>query len=159
MDALTGLLGTTPAVFIGLTVILVGGAAILTGRAVAGNWKPAWQVVPACFGLALADRFLIYALFQGQLARISWAARQLRGARGAGPASWRIAKVGKLVGQYPWRYQRTSPFAYQGLNGRREHAADHANAACQCSSGPRIIRRERRARARRAPALGRRAVR
>ena len=39
------LLGTSPAIFIGLTVILVGGAAILTGRAVADDWKPAWQVV------------------------------------------------------------------------------------------------------------------
>ena len=29
-----------------------------------------------------------------------------------GLASWRIALVGKMVGQYPWRYQRTSPFAY-----------------------------------------------
>ena len=45
MDTLTALLGTTPAIFIGLTVVLVGGAAILTGRAIGGNWKPAWQVV------------------------------------------------------------------------------------------------------------------
>ena len=67
MDTLTALLGTTPAVFIGLTVVLVGGAAILTGRAIGGNWKPAWQVVAAGFGLALADRFLVYALFEGEL--------------------------------------------------------------------------------------------
>ena len=29
-----------------------------------------------------------------------------------GLAAWRIAQVGKMVGQYPWRYERTSPFAY-----------------------------------------------
>ena len=50
MGSLTALLGTTPGIFIGLTIILVGGAAVLTGRAVASNWKPAWQVVAACVG-------------------------------------------------------------------------------------------------------------
>ena len=33
-----------------------------------------------------------------------------------GLASWRIAQVGKLVSQYPWRYRRTSPFGYAELN-------------------------------------------
>ena len=33
-----------------------------------------------------------------------------------GLAAWRIAQVGKLVNQYPWRYRRTSPFAYMELN-------------------------------------------
>ena len=40
-------------------------------RAWPSNWKPAWQVVAACFGLALADRFLIYALFGGELLSLS----------------------------------------------------------------------------------------
>ena len=112
MDTLTALLGTTPAIFVGLTVILVGGAAILTGRAIGGNWKPAWQVVAAGFGLALADRFLVYALFEGELLSV-WGLLVAFGVLTAlGLASWRIALVGKMVGQYPWRYQRTSPFAY-----------------------------------------------
>src|SRR5262245_49620435 len=65
------LLGNSPGVFVGLTVVIIGGAAIMTGRALADGWKPAWQVVAACFGLALADRFLVYALFQGQLLSLS----------------------------------------------------------------------------------------
>jgi branched-chain amino acid transport system ATP-binding protein len=112
----TALLGTTPAIFIGLTVILVGGAAILTGRAVANNWKPAWQVVASCFGLALADRFLIYALFQGELLSASGILVHFLVLTAMGLAAWRIAKVGKLVNQYPWRYRRTSPFGYTELN-------------------------------------------
>ena len=64
MQSLAVLLGTTPGAFIGLTVVLIGGAAILAGRAIGNNWKPAWQAVAACFGLALFDRFLTYALFQ-----------------------------------------------------------------------------------------------
>ena len=35
------LLGTSLGVFIGLTVVIIGGAAIMTGRALADGWKPA----------------------------------------------------------------------------------------------------------------------
>jgi hypothetical protein len=112
VGALTGFLGSSPAIFIGLTVVLVGSAAILTGRAVGGNWKPAWHVVAACFGLALADRFLTYALFQGELVNFWGLVVNFVVLTAMGLASWRIALVGKLVGQYPWRYRRTSPFAY-----------------------------------------------
>ncbi len=116
MSTLTALLGTTPAIFIGLTLVLVGGAAILTGRAVASNWKPAWHVIAACFGLALADRFLTYALFEGELVNLWGIFLHFLVLTAMGLASWRIAKVGKLVGQYPWRYRRTSPFGYVELN-------------------------------------------
>ena len=99
------ILGTTPAIFIGLTVVLVGGAAILTGRAVAGNWKPGLAGRRlACFGLALADRFLIYALFQGELLSLSGILIHFLVLTALGLAAWRIAQVGKLVNQYPWRY-------------------------------------------------------
>ncbi len=118
MHALAALLGTTPSVFIGLTVILVGGAAILTGRAVANNWKPAWQVVAACFGLALANRFLTYALFQGELLSILGLLVSFLVLTAMGLAAWRMTQVAKFVGQYPWRYRRTSPFAYEELSNR-----------------------------------------
>lgn len=115
MGALTTFLGTSPLIFIGLTVILVGGAAILTGRAVANNWKPAWQVVAACVGLALVDRFLTYALFQGELVNLWGIFIHFVVLAAMGLASWQFAKVGKLVNQYPWRYRRTSPFSYEEL--------------------------------------------
>jgi hypothetical protein len=115
MNGFTTFLGTSPGVFIGLTVILVGGAAILTGRAVAGNWKPAWQVIAACFGLALVDRFLIYALFEGTLLSFWGTLIHFVLLSAMGLAAWRMAKVAKLVNQYPWRYRRTSPFGYAEL--------------------------------------------
>ena len=60
-------------------------------------------------GLALADRFLIYALFQGELLNFS------------GLSSLRVLTAMGRVGGSPrsaswasirWRYRRTSPFAY-----------------------------------------------
>ena len=81
-------------------------------RRLAGNWKPAWHVVAACFGLTVADRFLIYALFEGNLLSAWGFLLHFAVLLALGLASWQIARVSKLVGQYPWRYQRTSPFAY-----------------------------------------------
>ncbi|MFO1038305.1 MAG: hypothetical protein U1E45_15825 [Geminicoccaceae bacterium] len=111
------LLGTTPAVFIGLTVVLIGGAAVLAGRAVGDNWKPAWQAVAACFGLALADRFLIYALFDGTLLAPVGFLVNFAILLAIGLVSWRIARVSRFVRQYPWRYERTSLFAYVAKPG------------------------------------------
>jgi uncharacterized membrane protein len=112
MDELSSLLGAPLGVFLGLTVGLIGGAAMLAGRAVALNWKPAWHVVLAAVGLTLADRFLLFALFQGQLLSAWGFLVHFAVILVIGLVSWRIARTGKMVGQYPWRYERTSPFGF-----------------------------------------------
>lgn len=106
------LLGAPVGVFIGLTVVLAGGAALLTGRAIAQNWKPAWQVVLACIGLALADRFLVFALFDGELLSLYGFLVHYIVILILGLVAWQTARVAKLVNQYPWRYQRSSLFGY-----------------------------------------------
>jgi hypothetical protein len=107
------LLGTSFAVFIGLTVIITGGAAIMTGRALADGWKPAWMVVAACFGLGLADRFLVYALFEGELLSLSGFLIHFAVIAALALLAWRITAVRKMATQYPWRYERSSLFAYR----------------------------------------------
>ena len=100
------LLGTSLGVFIGLTVIIIGGAAIMTGRALADGWKPAWQVVAACFGLALADRFLVYALFGGELLSLSGFIIDFVVITALALIAHRLTLVHKMIAQYPWRYER-----------------------------------------------------
>ncbi len=105
-------LGTSLPVFLGLTVILAGGASALAGRAIARNWKPAWQVALAALGLALADRFLVYALFAGELLHlrgflVSWAVQLALGL-----LAWHVTRVECMVRQYPWLYRKVSPFHY-----------------------------------------------
>jgi hypothetical protein len=111
------LLGTSLGVFIGLTVIIAGGAAIMTGRALADGWQPAWMVVAACFGLTIADRFLVYALFQGELLSLSGFVIDFLVLVALALLAWRITGVRKVVNQYPWRYERTSLFAYREKAG------------------------------------------
>jgi hypothetical protein len=109
------LLGTSIGVFIGLTVIITGGAAIMTGRALADGWKPVWQVVLAAFGLALGDRFLVYALFEGQLLNLSGFLIHFVVIVLMALIAHRITHVRKMVMQYPWRYERESPWSYREI--------------------------------------------
>jgi hypothetical protein len=115
---LQSLLGTSLGVFIGLTVIIIGGAAIMTGRALADGWKPAWQVVFACFGLALADRFLVYALFGGQLLSLSGFIIDFLVITALALVAHRLTLVHKMVAQYPWRYERQSLWTYRDRSGQ-----------------------------------------
>jgi hypothetical protein len=111
------LLGSSLGVFIGLTVIIIGGAAIMTGRALADGWKPAWQVVAACFGLALADRFLVYALFGGELLSLSGFIIDFVVITALALIAHRLTLVHKMIAQYPWRYERQSLWTYREKSG------------------------------------------
>jgi Domain of unknown function (DUF6867) len=107
------LLGTSLGVFIGLTVIITGGAAIMTGRALADGWKSPVQVVFACLGLGLGNRFLVYALFGGPLLHLSGFVIAFLVITALGLVAHRITAVRKMVNQYPWRYERASLWAYR----------------------------------------------
>ena len=53
--------------FLILTVVIGGGMAYAAGGAVADGWKSMAHLVFYTFLLTLADRFLHYALFEGEL--------------------------------------------------------------------------------------------
>ncbi len=106
-------LGASPGVFVGVTVVLAGGAAIAAGSAIGDGWKPAWMVVAAAFGLALADRFLIFALFGGELLSLWGLFLHFVVLAALGLVSWQVTRVSRMVAQYPWRYERASPFSYR----------------------------------------------
>jgi len=110
-------LGTSLGVFIGLTVIIIGGAAIMTGRALADAWRSPWQVVFACFGLALVDRFLVYALFGGELLSLSGLVTHFVVITAMALVAYRLTVVHKMVAQYPWRYERESLWTYREKPG------------------------------------------
>src|SRR4051794_38630702 len=66
-STMSELLGGSIGDFIGVTLVLFGGSAFMTGQALAGTWRPLWQMVPYGFLLAAADRFFSWALFEGEL--------------------------------------------------------------------------------------------
>ena len=107
------LLGTTVPVFIGMTVVLFGFAAYMTGQALANTWQPVWKVVPYGILLALGDRFLIFALFEGELLSLTGVVIDAMALIALTALSYRLVHVRKMVSQYPWLYEAAGPFNWR----------------------------------------------
>ncbi len=105
------ILGTSGGVYIGVALVLMGFAAWMTGAAVAGIWKPVWQVVGYCILLGFVCRFLIFALFEGTLLSLSGLLIDIAILNLYGLAAFRVNRIKSLVTQYPWMYERTSPWS------------------------------------------------
>jgi len=99
-----------PMVFIGLTLGLFGFAATMTGLALASNWRPWWQVIFYGLLLGVADRFLVYALFDGELLSIPGYFTDTVVLVMVSALAFRLAQVRQMVSQYPWRYRRRGWF-------------------------------------------------
>jgi len=105
------LLGTTLGVFIGLTVVIVGFAAWMTGQALGLTWKPVWHAVVYAVLLGAVDRFLTFGLFQGELLSPTGYLIDTGVLIAIALVSFRYNRVRALVKQYPWIYRRNGPFA------------------------------------------------
>lgn len=112
-DAATELLGNDPWVFVALTLVLFGAAAYMTGQALAQNWRPAWHTVAYTMLLAIGSRFLSFALFDGDLLSLSGAAIDWAALLVIAVLAYRLNRVGLMVRQYPWLYERKGPFAWR----------------------------------------------
>jgi hypothetical protein len=105
--------------FLVLVLILGGGAAFLAGRAVASGWQPLSQLIAYMFPFTAGIRFLQYALFNDEklgtpnltsgyyfitdfviLMLFAW-------------AGYQSTKATKMVGQYPWLYEKTGLFGWR----------------------------------------------
>ncbi|UCH54470.1 MAG: hypothetical protein JSW09_09820 [Pseudomonadota bacterium] len=95
----------------------MGGAAFATGRAVANTWRPLWQVLIYCLLLALTSRFLIYALFEGELLSASGLVTDVLWLTAVGLVGYRLTQVRKMTTQYPWLYERRDPWRYRRRPG------------------------------------------
>jgi hypothetical protein len=109
------LLGTTWDVWVGITLVLTGGASFMTGQAIARTWRPLWQVVAYGLLLAVVSRFFVYALFDGYMLLVSGYLIDLAGLLAIGLFAFRINRVQMIVNQYPWLYKRTGLFGFRAL--------------------------------------------
>ena len=107
------LLGASAASFFGMTLLLFGAAALATGRALARNWRPLWQALPYAALLAIADRFLLYALFGGELLSASGYVLAAAILLAVTLFCYRLTQARLMVRQYPWLYERAGPLAWR----------------------------------------------
>ncbi len=109
-----------------VTGILGGGAAWLSGRAIAGTWRPAWHVVGYMALLGAAIRFFHFALFDAELlSPLSYLADTLYVIL-VGGLAWRVTRAGQMARQYPWLYERTSPVTWRERAEAGEEARQDA---------------------------------
>lgn len=111
--ALWPFIGTTPLLLVVMTGVLFGGAAFLTGQAVAGGWGPLWLCVPYGALLAVGDRFLAFALFNQNLLAVVALVIDLVFLIGVAAIAHRMTTVRKMVSQYPWLYEPAGVFAWR----------------------------------------------
>ena len=100
-----------------VTTLAVGaGAAWMTGRAAALTWRPYWMAVLYFVPLTFGFRFIYYVFAHGQFLTLTGVAASFVYIFVIGSVAFRVTKAGLMARQYPWLYQRTSPFTWAPRN-------------------------------------------
>jgi hypothetical protein len=93
-------------VFVLVTIILGGGAAFLSGRAIALTWRPWWQVGAYMLILGGAVRFFHMALFEGHLLSLHYYLVDTAFCMLFGFWGYRMTRAAQMAEQYSWLYRR-----------------------------------------------------
>lgn len=107
------LLGNDIPTFIGVTIVLAGGAAMLMGSALARTWRPFWQGILYSVLLGLASRFISFALFGGELLSLSGYVVDSVVLALMAFAAYRATLARRMAAQYPWLYERAGLFGWR----------------------------------------------
>jgi hypothetical protein len=99
-------------VFLLVTIILGGGAAALSGRAIAVTWRPWWQVVAYSLILSGAVRFLHFSLFGGTLLSAHYYLVDSVFCIAFGFLGFRAARAAQMVTQYRWLNEAEGPLRW-----------------------------------------------
>ncbi len=110
--------------FLLVTVFLGGGAAYLTGRAVALTWRRLVYLILYLCLLTAAVRFIHYSLFQGTLLSLHYYVADLIVLLVLGGLGYRVTRARQMSGQYGWIYQRAGPVAWRRQPGGVSQAAN-----------------------------------
>jgi branched-chain amino acid transport system ATP-binding protein len=112
------LLGTSLGLFVLVTLVMFGGAAWQTGQALAQTWRPYWHMVVYGLMLAATDRLLLVLLFGGKLMALVPFLVAAIVLVGLGSFAYRLTQARKMVGQYPWIYERNGLLGWRERSGR-----------------------------------------
>jgi hypothetical protein len=100
-------------VFVLVTLLLGGGTAWLTGRAIAVTWRPWWQLVGYMLILGWAVRFLHFALFGGTLLSPYYYAVDTTICFIFSMLGYGMTRAGQMATQYHWLAQRTGLLSWK----------------------------------------------
>lgn len=99
--------------FLLVSCFLGGGAAFLTGRAVALTWKPIVYLLVYLLLLACGVRFIHYALFEGTLLSPHYFLVDAVILLAFGWLGFRMTRARQMAGQYSWLYKSAGPLSWR----------------------------------------------
>jgi hypothetical protein len=111
--------GQDIAVFIGLTVILFGGAGFMMGQAIAETWRPNWQNIVYGLLLAAGNRFLAATLFGRDGFSLTQYVIDAAVIIAIALFAYRVTRARQMVTQYPWLYEKTGIMAWRDRDATR----------------------------------------
>ena len=107
------ILGANPWEFLGVTLILFGGAGFMLGQALAETWRPFWHAAPYSLLMACANRFFSYALFKHPFWSPTGLVLDFLVVFGLAWVAFRAMRAHQMVRQYPWIYERAGLFTWR----------------------------------------------
>lgn len=96
-----------------VTGVIGGGAAALAGRALAATWRPYWHVIVYMLMLGGGVRFLHFALFAAHILALESYMADTVYLVAVSSIAFRVTRTNQMARQYPWLYERTSPFTWR----------------------------------------------
>ena len=111
------LIGASLGDFLLVTLFLGGGAAWLTGKAVARSWDPYLALVAYCALLACAVRFCHFALFQATLFDLEPLLVEFVLLASIATLGFRAMLQRQMTVQYGWMYEREGHMAWRPRRG------------------------------------------
>ncbi|MDZ4792277.1 MAG: hypothetical protein SGJ17_13905 [Hyphomicrobiales bacterium] len=111
-----------------VTIILGGGVAFMSGRALARGWRSFWIAAAYMLLLGLVVRFLHWGLFldatflswresAGDLASVHYYITDTLVLIAAASLGYRLERARQMTNQYRWLYQRATPLTWTSQNG------------------------------------------
>ena len=95
-----------------LVIAVAFWAAWMTGRAAAMTWRPYWMAALYFLPLTFAFRFLFFIFTQGRFLSPWGIVASLAYIFVVGSIAYQFTRTGLITRQYPWLYERTSPFTW-----------------------------------------------
>jgi hypothetical protein len=98
--------------FVFVTIILAGGAAFLTGRAVARAWEGEARLIFYMVLLAAATRFIHFALFEGTLLSLQYYLVDFVVITVIAILGKRMTRARQMARQYSFEYERKNALSW-----------------------------------------------
>jgi hypothetical protein len=100
-------------IFLLVTVAMGGGAAYVSGKAIAQTWRPLWHVPLYMLALAGVVRFCHFALFAEPLVSAKSYLVDFMVALASASLGFRLLRARQMATQYSWLFRRIGPLGWR----------------------------------------------